>query len=92
MNTANLAGRDRLLLLAVVNMFGVKTGAIDSEHLHFREGALSLALVLLAFTIGRDASCNRRELWREGGASSGGTQAGQHCILFKLAWVGPPSW
>ena len=55
-NTANLVGVVIVILLAVVNVFGVKLGALI-QNVFTSAKALSLAaLVLLAFTVGRNAT------------------------------------
>jgi basic amino acid/polyamine antiporter, APA family len=55
-NTANLTGIVIAVLLAVVNVFGVKLGALI-QNVFTSAKALSLAaLVLLAFTIGHNAT------------------------------------
>lgn len=55
-NTANLAGMIVVLFLAVVNVFGVKLGALI-QNVFTSAKALSLAaLVVLAFTVGRNAT------------------------------------
>ena len=55
-NTANLAGIVIVFFLAIVNMFGVKLGALI-QNVFTSAKALSLAaLVLIALTIGRNAT------------------------------------
>jgi APA family basic amino acid/polyamine antiporter len=55
-NTANLTGIAIVFLLAVVNIFGVKLGALI-QNIFTTAKALSLAaLILLAFTVGRNAA------------------------------------
>ena len=55
-NTANLTGIAVVLFLAVVNVFGVRLGALI-QNIFTTAKALSLAaLVLLAFTVGRNAT------------------------------------
>jgi basic amino acid/polyamine antiporter, APA family len=55
-NTANLAGLIVVLLLAIVNVFGVRLGALI-QNVFTSAKALSLAaLVLLTFTLGRNAT------------------------------------
>jgi APA family basic amino acid/polyamine antiporter len=55
-NTANLAGITIVFLLAVVNMFGVKLGALI-QNIFTTAKALSLAaLILITLTIGRNAA------------------------------------
>jgi len=55
-NTANLTGIAIVIFLAVVNIFGVRLGALI-QNVFTTAKALSLAaLVLLAFTVGRSAA------------------------------------
>ena len=55
-NTANLTGIVIVFFLAIVNIFGVKLGALI-QNIFTTAKALSLAaLILLAFTIGRNAT------------------------------------
>ena len=55
-NTANLTGIAIVVFLAIVNIFGVRLGAII-QNIFTSAKALSLAaLVLVAFTIGRNAA------------------------------------
>jgi APA family basic amino acid/polyamine antiporter len=76
-NTANLVGVAIVILLAVVNVFGVKLGALI-QNVFTSAKALSLAaLVLLAFTVGRNATAwdanfgrGLGEFWRNAGWSS----------------------
>ena len=76
-NTANLVGIAIVILLAVVNVFGVKLGALI-QNIFTSAKALSLAaLVLLAFTVGRNATAwdanfgrGLSEFWRNAGWSS----------------------
>jgi APA family basic amino acid/polyamine antiporter len=67
-NTANLTGIVIVFLLAIVNMFGVKLGALI-QNVFTSAKALSLAvLVLLSLTIGRNAtawSANFGEGWSQ---------------------------
>ncbi|MGO9435123.1 MAG: APC family permease [Terracidiphilus sp.] len=76
-NTANLAGMIVAVFLAVVNVFGVNLGALI-QNIFTSAKALSLAaLVVLAFTIGRNATAwnanfgdGLREFWKNSGWSS----------------------
>jgi APA family basic amino acid/polyamine antiporter len=76
-NTANLTGIVIVFLLAFVNMFGVKLGSMI-QNIFTSAKALSLAaLVLLTFTIGRNATAwsanfgeNLSEFWKNAGWSS----------------------
>jgi APA family basic amino acid/polyamine antiporter len=55
-NTANLTGIAVVIFLAVVNIFGVRLGALI-QNIFTTAKALSLAaLILLAFTVGRNAT------------------------------------
>jgi basic amino acid/polyamine antiporter, APA family len=76
-NTANLTGICIVFLLAFVNVFGVKLGSMI-QNVFTSAKALSLAaLVLLAFTVGRNATAwnanfgpNLSEFWKNAGWSS----------------------
>jgi basic amino acid/polyamine antiporter, APA family len=73
-NTANLTGIIIVFLLAVVNMFGVKLGAMI-QNIFTSAKALSMAgLILLTLTIGRNATAvaanfgsNMSEFWKNAG-------------------------
>ena len=73
-NTANLTGIAIVFLLAFVNIFGVKLGALI-QNVFTSAKALSLAaLVVLAFTVGRNATAwqanfgpNLSRLWENAG-------------------------
>jgi basic amino acid/polyamine antiporter, APA family len=77
LNTANLTGIIVLVLLAIVNMFGVKLGAMI-QNVFTSAKALSLAgLVVVAFTVGRNATAwaanfgdGLSQFWRNAGWSS----------------------
>jgi APA family basic amino acid/polyamine antiporter len=73
-NTANLTGIVVVVFLAVVNIFGVKLGALI-QNVFTTAKALSLAgLILLAFTVGRNATAWQAnfgaQFWRNAGWSS----------------------
>ena len=73
-NTANLTGIVVVFFLAIVNIFGVKLGAIIQDVFTSAK-ALSLAgLILLAFTVGRNATAWQAnfgaEFWKNAGWSS----------------------
>ena len=76
-NTANLTGIAVVLILAIVNIFGVKLGALI-QNIFTTAKALSLgALILLAFSVGRNAAAiaanfgaGWSEFWRNAGWSS----------------------
>jgi len=76
-NTANLTGIVVVILLAIVNIFGVNLGAMI-QNIFTTAKALSLAaLILLAFTVGRNATAWQdnfgagwSEFWRNASLSS----------------------
>jgi APA family basic amino acid/polyamine antiporter len=76
-NTANLVGIAIVILLAVVNVFGLRLGAVI-QNIFTSAKALSLAaLVLVAFTVGRNAAAwnanfgsGLSEFWKNAGLSS----------------------
>ena len=76
-NTANLTGIVVVIFLAVVNIFGVRLGALI-QNIFTSAKALSLAaLILLAFTVGRNAAALQAnfgagwsEFWKNAGWSS----------------------
>jgi APA family basic amino acid/polyamine antiporter len=73
-NTANLTAIVVVLSLAIVNIFGVKLGALI-QNIFTSAKALSLAaLILLAFTVGRNATAWRAnfgaQFWKNAGWSS----------------------
>jgi basic amino acid/polyamine antiporter, APA family len=76
-NTANLTGIVIVILLAVVNVFGVRLGALI-QNVFTSAKAISLAaLVLLSFTIGRNATAwnadfgaGLSEFWKNSGWNS----------------------
>jgi APA family basic amino acid/polyamine antiporter len=76
-NTANLTGIAVVLFLAILNIFGVKLGALV-QNVFTTAKALSLAaLILLAFTVGRNATAiaanfgaGWSEFWRNANWSS----------------------
>jgi len=76
-NTANLTAIAVVIFLAVLNIFGVRLGALV-QNVFTTAKALSLAaLVLLAFTVGRNTEAiaanfgaNLGEFWRNAGWSS----------------------
>jgi APA family basic amino acid/polyamine antiporter len=70
-NTANLTGICIVIFLAVVNIFGVKLGALI-QNIFTTAKALSLAaLILLAFTVGHNAAAIAAnfgaEFWKNAG-------------------------
>jgi APA family basic amino acid/polyamine antiporter len=76
-NTANLTGIVIVILLAIVNVFGVKLGALI-QNIFTTAKALSLAaLVLFAFTVGRNVTAwnanfgaGWSQFWKNAGWSS----------------------
>jgi len=77
LNTANLTGVIVVFFLAIVNIFGVRLGALI-QNVFTSAKALSLAaLIFLAFTVGRNATAwdanfgaGWNEFWRHAGWSS----------------------
>ena len=76
-STANLTGIAVVILLAIVNIFGVKLGALI-QNVFTTAKALALAsLILLAFTVGRNANAiaanfgaDWSQFWRNAGWGS----------------------
>ncbi len=56
LNTANLAGIIIIVLLSIVNVFGVRTGAIVQNVFTFAKAAALAGLVLIGLFIGRNAT------------------------------------
>jgi basic amino acid/polyamine antiporter, APA family len=76
-NTANLTGIVIVIFLAVVNIFGVRLGALIQNVFTTAKAFSLAALVLLAFTIGRNTTAwnanfgdGLREFWKNAGWSS----------------------
>ncbi len=89
-NTANLAGLIVVAFLAIVNIFGVKLGAII-QNVFTSAKALALgALILLAFTVGMNAAAWRANFahgafWQNAGWNS--LHAVQVGVGGPTAWV-----
>lgn len=89
-NTANLAGLVVVAFLAVVNIFGVKLGALI-QNVFTSAKALALAgLILLAFTVGVNATAWQAnfahgQFWRNAGWNS--LHAVQVGVGGPTAWV-----
>ena len=56
LSTANLVGIAVVILLAVINLFGVRLGALIQNVFTTAKGLALAALVLLSFTVGRNAT------------------------------------
>jgi APA family basic amino acid/polyamine antiporter len=56
LNTANLVGIITIVLLSVINIFGVRTGAIVQNVFTIAKAAALLGLVLVGLAIGRNAT------------------------------------
>jgi basic amino acid/polyamine antiporter, APA family len=76
-STANLVGILIVVLLAIVNIFGVKLGALIQNIFTTAKGLSLAALILLGFTIGHNATAwtanfgpGLHQLWRNAGWSS----------------------
>jgi APA family basic amino acid/polyamine antiporter len=77
LNTANLTGIIVLCLLAIVNVFGVKLGALIQNVFTSAKALSMAALILLAFTMGRNRTAwaanfgtGWSEFWKNAGWSS----------------------
>ncbi|MGZ4822249.1 MAG: amino acid permease, partial [Terriglobales bacterium] len=68
LNTANLAGILIIVLLSIVNVFGVRTGAMVQNVFTFAKVAALLGLVLLGLFVGGNAAASAAnfgpEFWR----------------------------
>jgi APA family basic amino acid/polyamine antiporter len=74
-STANLAGIVIVILLAIVNIFGVALGALIQNIFTTAKAFALTGLILLAFTIGRTAEAwhanfSAGQLWKNAGWSS----------------------
>ena len=65
LNTQNLVAILIVVFLSVLNIFGVKTGAVVQNVFTFAKTAALLGLVLLGVFVGRNAAGHRRQLRRE---------------------------
>jgi APA family basic amino acid/polyamine antiporter len=74
LNTANLTGIIVLCLLAVVNVFGVKLGALIQNVFTSAKALSMAALILLTFSVGRNRTAyfgsGWSEFWKNAGWSS----------------------
>ncbi len=73
LNTQNLVGILVIVLLTVVNVFGVKTGAIVQNIFTIAKTAALLGVVLLGFTIARNPQAiadNFGSFWRNTGSGA----------------------
>jgi APA family basic amino acid/polyamine antiporter len=77
LNTANLTGIIVLCLLAIVNVFGVKLGALIQNVFTSAKALSMAALILLTFTVGRNRTAwaanfgsGWSEFWKNAGWSS----------------------
>jgi len=85
LNTANLTGICIVIFLAVVNIFGVKLGALI-QNIFTTAKALSLAaLILLAFTVGRNAAA-----WEANFGAEFWKNAGWHSLHLVQVGAGGP--
>ena len=76
-NTANLTGIAVVFFLAIVNIFGVKLGAIIQDVITYAKALALGGLILLAFTVGRNATAweanfgpGWSQFWKNAGWSS----------------------
>jgi APA family basic amino acid/polyamine antiporter len=73
LNTANLAGIIIIVLLSIVNVFGVRTGAMVQNVFTFAKAAALLGLVVLGIFVGRHPQAiveNFSNFWRNAGWSA----------------------
>jgi APA family basic amino acid/polyamine antiporter len=73
LNTQNLAGIIVVIVLTIVNVFGVKTGAMVQNIFTIAKTAALLGLVVLGFAIGRNpdaVAANFGNFWRNGSFSA----------------------
>src|SRR3954463_13677935 len=73
LNTQNLVGIVIIVLLTIVNVFGVKTGAMVQNIFTIAKTAALLGLVLLGFTVARNPQAiaeNFGNFWRNAGSSA----------------------
>ncbi len=87
-NTANLTAIIVAVLLAVVNCFGIRLGALI-QNIFTSVKALSLA-AWFCWRLRWDGI--RRRGRRILGRSSGGMRGGVRCTRWKWAWAGPSCW
>ncbi|MGI9102263.1 MAG: APC family permease [Terriglobales bacterium] len=73
LNTANLAGIIIIVVLSIVNVYGVRTGAMVQNTFTFAKTAALLGLVLLGLVVARNAQAvavNFGAFWRNAGWSA----------------------
>src|SRR5437762_9438433 len=73
LNTQNLAGIVVVIVLTIVNVFGVKTGAAVQNVFTIAKTSALLGLVVLGFAVGRNAialAANFGDFWRHAGLSA----------------------
>jgi basic amino acid/polyamine antiporter, APA family len=73
LNTQNLVAIAIVILLSVVNIFGIKTGAMVQNVFTIAKTAALLGLVFLGLVIGRNAqalAANFTDFWRNAGLSA----------------------
>ncbi len=73
LNTQNLVGIITIVILSVVNVYGVRTGAIVQNVFTFAKAAALFGLVVIGLAIGRNAqalAANFADFWRNAGLSA----------------------
>ena len=73
LNTANLAGIATIVVLSIVNIFGVRTGAMVQNVFTFAKAASLFALIVVGLFVGRNAqaiAANFADFWRHAGLGS----------------------
>src|SRR5438874_1520400 len=89
LNTQNLAGIVVVIVLTIVNVFGVKTGALVQNIFTIAKTSALLGLVVLGFAIGRNpaaVTANFGDFWRN--ASFGAHHAVEVGVGGPIAMVG----
>lgn len=73
LNTQNLVGIITIVILSIVNIFGVRTGAIVQNVFTFAKAAALFGLVVVGLAIGRNAqalAANFSDFWRNAALSA----------------------
>jgi APA family basic amino acid/polyamine antiporter len=91
LSTANLTAISIVVLLAVVNIFGVRLGSLIQNVFTTAKAFSLAALVLLAFTVGRNATAweanFRANFWKNAGWSPVQVGIGGPIVLVNLAVI-----
>lgn len=90
LNTQNLVGIVIIVLLTIVNVFGVRTGAMVQNIFTVAKTAALLGLVLFGLTIARNSeaiAANFSDFWRNAGSGAWFPQIGIGGLLGTLAII-----